>query len=321
MVVTARRVVLAIVAFGGGGLCACTLLVGVPGGLTGGSTGDASDDGPAGDAPVRDGPGAEGGPGDTGSPVEAGADTGGPRDGGADAAEAGPYPAGSWCAMQPQQGLVLCDDFDQDTLAFSRWTTQDFGVGGSSGFSMTHVSAPYSLEINVPPHTSSTFFLEVLEQDVPGTLTQRSTSLDFEFQPVSWPDAGADADQTMTEMYVASLAQGPGAPRVAITIFTGPGGTQLQEQDTDSMGNDTFNNGPWMAYTPPSGTFTHFTVSIAYGETATAMLQADGVSLGTLQLTGDWLPTATTSVFLGDWYVTTTPGFEWLYDDAVIRQQ
>jgi hypothetical protein len=217
--------------------------------------------------------------------------------------------------MQSPQGLVLCDDFDHDTLSFSRWTTRDFGVLGSAGFSMTHVSAPYSLDINVPPHTSSTFFLEALEKDVPGSPAASSLTLDYQLQPVSWPDAGGSG-----QIYTSSIAQGPGAPRVAVGLLTGPGGTVLIEQDTDATGQNTFNSSS-IGFFPPAGFFTHLTLVIAFGSTPTATLLNSGVTIITLSLKGNWQPATDATVFLGDWYLTTTPAFEILYDDATIRQQ
>lgn len=310
----ARRAVLAIVTAGAGGLCACTLLVGVPDNLTATSSGDAASEVSAVDA-TRDGtPPSDSGPrGDTATDAhgDAHADTGG-----ADVVEedAGPYPAGSWCAMQSPQGLVLCDDFDHDTLAFARWTTQDFGVLGSSGFSPNYVSAPYSLDIHVPPHMASNFFLEIVEKDVPGSPAAASVTLDYQFQSVSWPDAGSG------QLYTAALAQGPGSPRVAVSVFTGPTGTELQEQDTDSTGMDTFNTG-MSTFVPPVGSFSHLAVAVQFGGTPTATLTNAGTTLITLPLKGNWQAGTNTAVFIGDWYVTTTPGFEILYDDVTIRQQ
>jgi len=281
------------------GAAGCSLLIPLDG-TTGGSrdagaeaaADDAGDDGATADAP--DGDGAR--------PVEAGGD-------------AAPYPPGSWCATQSLAGLTFCDDFDDETTAFERWTSARFDVAGSGQLSNVAKSAPHALDVNVPAYTSSTYFLEALQEHVHAEPASSALSLAYDFQaPVTTAGDGGTGD-----LFVASIAQGPQAPRVAVALRIGPDGSALQEQDTDANGNNTFNDSGVGVSMPSPGTWAHvvFTIDFA-GSTATVSF--DGATALTLPLKGAWTAQADTDVYLGDWYLVSTPGFEMRYDDAVIRQ-
>jgi hypothetical protein len=303
-----RRAATAVIAAATAAACACSLVTNIPD-LTSGSTADASPQEASSDilAPQTDGA----------LDATAGSDADAePADGSQDGSLDGAFPEGSWCAQQPTAGLILCDDFDYETLAFSRWSRAQFDVSGTTDFSHVHVSAPYSFEIAVPQHTSSSFFIETLQKDVAGNAGAASLSLDFQFQPVVLSDASTSA-----YMPICSLAQGPGAPRVGIAVQTGLDAIWMQEQITDSTGKDTFNTSTFSQSVPPLGSFTDVTLTIAFGPSPTATLRAQGTLILTLTLQGAWSPQVATVVYLGNWYTVSTPGYDLLYDDAVIRQQ
>jgi hypothetical protein len=306
---TTRRATRVAIAAAAAGACACSLVTSIPD-LTSGSTGDASTQEASADglAPQTDGALDA----DAGNHAETSLDASqdGPGDGG------GGFPDGSWCAQQPTAGLILCDDFDYETLTFARWSRAQFDVTGSADFSPLHVSAPHSFEINVPQHTSSTYFVETLQKDVGGAASAASLSLDFQFQPVVISDAAGSND-----VLVCAMAQGPGAPRVAISVHVGWGFMWMQEQITDATGKDTFNSSSFSQSSPPAGSFSDLALTIAFGTPPTATLRYEGTTVVTLPLQGGWQPQATTVVYLGDWYTVSTPGYDMLFDDAVIRQQ
>jgi hypothetical protein len=231
-----------------------------------------------------------------------------------DAVSDGGYPEGSWCAMQPP-GAVLCDDFDFETTAFERWSSHTFDIQGSAGFSTTAESPPYSFELKSGAITPNTYYVEVLQESVMPLAGTTSVSLSFAFQPaVSW-DAGGGG-----EMYVATISQGPGAPRSDVWLEFGPMGTGLYEQITGTDGGVAFPPQSWSGTVPNTGHWTHVALQVDLAA-ATASVTLDGVMVGMLSLQGAWSTTALTNVYLGDSYLAATPAFDLLYDDAIIRQQ
>ena len=120
-------------------------------------------------------------------------------------------------------------------------------------------------------------------------------------------------------MSIFSLSQGPGLPRSAVYLYVGLGGTQLFEQLTADDGGTSFPSQPWSPTVVEPGHWTHVSVDLDFsGPTAT--LSLDGTMLFTITLQGAWSASAVTDVYLGDWYITDSNGFDLLFDDAVIRQ-
>jgi hypothetical protein len=234
----------------------------------------------------------------------------------ADAADAGRYPPGSWCSKQPMAGLTFCDDFGPpETTAFERWSEVRFDVAGTGRLSNVAVSAPAALDVVVPPYASSTFFIEALVEHVQARPTSGSLSFSFDIQP---PTPTGDAG--LGDVYVATVAQGAqSGPRVAVSFRVGPGGGLLQEQITSATGSNTFNTGNPGATMPPMGSWSHVVITVDFAA-KTASLAQGGTTSATLQLQGAWTAQADSDVYLGNWYVTSEPGYEARYDDAVIRQ-
>jgi hypothetical protein len=244
----------------------------------------------------------------TTTPAEAGAE---PLDA---AGDAGPYPDDSWCATQPPLGMTFCDDFDFETTAFERWTSQTFDVQGSASFSDVAESPPHSFQMSMPAITAGTYVEAVLEENVAADPSASSVSLSFSFQPAEPWDAGEGGD-----IYVAAFQQGPGIPRSAVALQMGPSGTSLSEQVTVLDGGSLFPPFQSSPFVPPAGQWTHVAIEMNLAS-STATVSLDGAVAFTLTLSGPWSPSVSTRVYLGDTYVTATAGFDVLYDDAVIRR-
>ena len=120
-------------------------------------------------------------------------------------------------------------------------------------------------------------------------------------------------------MSIFSVSQGPGLPRSAVYLYVGSGGTQLFEQLTDDDGGTSFPSQPWSPMVLDTGHWTHVAIDFDFS-VPTATLSLDGTTLFTITLQGAWSASAVTDVYLGDWYITSTSGFDLLFDDAVIRQ-
>ena len=259
-----------------------------------------------------------------GPAVDAVAHEGGAMDAGLEAMgeEASPgagFPDGSWCATQPA-GMALCDDFDFETPQFERWTRHQIDVLGSAGFSTTAESPPRSFSLKTGALTANTYVVEALEQDVPPTPSATAVSLYFSLRPTfPWTDAdgGPIGDGFML---VAGVYQGPVIPRSAFALQFDPGGISLREQDTAEDGGSTFPPPVYAQGVPDSGTWVHVLLDVDLAA-AKATLTVEGTKVITLDLQGTWSPSAVTTMVLGDWYIHGTPGFELLYDDAVIRQR
>lgn len=249
----------------------------------------------------------------------------GEADGGDDASDAASgfhYPDGSWCSTQPP-GMVLCDDFDFETTQFERWERHEFDVQGSASLSVHAESPPHAFALDMSSLTANTFFIEALEQDVAPASSTTSLSLSFAFQATfPWDeDAGEGGLGGDGFMLAATLSQGPGVPRTAVALDFDPTGTSLREQLTAVDGGASFPSPQYAASTPEGGPWTHVVIDLDFAS-ATATLSLDGVTVITLALQGAWSPSLTTTVYLGDWYIHSSgPGFELLYDDAVIRQR
>jgi hypothetical protein len=224
--------------------------------------------------------------------------------------DAAVYPDGSWCAAQPT-GMMFCDDFDFETVAFERWTSIVLQIGGSASFSNVAESPPHSFALNVPAVTPNTFYSEVLHESVPANGS--SLSLSFALRlGVPW-----DADSATP--YVTTVLQGPGLPRYSVGVMVAPDGFYAQEQIVDD-GGTTFNAAGPSSTVLGAGQWTQFALDVDFAARK-ATVTLDGQPAFTLSLQGQWSATATTDVYLGDWYVPTTPAFDLLYDDAVIRQK
>lgn len=230
-----------------------------------------------------------------------------------DASDGG-YPEGSWCAMH-SAGAVFCDDFDYESTAFERWSSQEFQIAASARFSSDAESPPHAFELTSGPITPNTYFLEVLQESVPPLAGSSSISLSFAFQPAAAWDAGGGP-----EMNVATISQGPGAPRSDVWLQAGPYGAVLLEQVTGADGGTAFPSQSSSVVVANPGHWTQVVIAIDF-PSLTATLTLDGVQVAMLELQGQWSAAAETNVYLGDWYVPATPGFDLLYDDAVIRQQ
>jgi hypothetical protein len=232
-----------------------------------------------------------------------------------EAASDGGYPEGSWCAKQAA-GAAFCDDFDFETTSFERWSSHEFQIGGSARFSTVAESPPHAFELTSGPITPSTYYLEVLQESVPPRAGATSISLSFAFEPALAWDAGGGQ-----EMNVATISQGPGAPRSDVWLQLGPYGAVLLEQVTGADGGTSFPRQSSSGVVPNPGHWTHVVLAVDFAS-LTANVTLDGVSVATISsLQGQWSAAAQTNVYLGNWYVPATPGFDVLYDDAVIRQQ
>ncbi len=118
---------------------------------------------------------------------------------------------------------------------------------------------------------------------------------------------------------IASLTQGPGVPRYAIGLTVGQSGTVFQEQDTTLDGGSSFPATQSSSALLDTGHWTHVVVALDLAA-STATLSFDGVQNAVLDLQGAWSASAVTTVYLGDWFIPQTSGFDVLYDDVVIRQ-
>jgi hypothetical protein len=271
------------------------------------------------------GPGSDGAPSpDSASAHDAGAESAreGLVDGSGDASVDAPvedtgtgprYPDGSWCATQPP-GMAFCDDFDFETTQFERWTRYEFDIGGSAGFSSTAESPPHAFELKAPALTANTFYIEALEQVVAPASASTGLVLSFSFRPALPWDAGGGGD-----LSIVSLTQGPGVPRYAVDVTVGQSGTALQEQDTALDGGSSFPAAQSSSLVLDGGHWTHVVVALDLSS-STATLSFDGVQNASIHLQGAWSTSASTTVFLGDWFIPQTSGFDILYDDVVIRQ-
>ncbi|HEY6463017.1 MAG TPA: LamG-like jellyroll fold domain-containing protein [Polyangiaceae bacterium] len=223
------------------------------------------------------------------------------------------YPDGSWCATQPP-GMELCDDFDFETPSFERWSSTEIDVQGTADFSDAAESPPHSFELNIPALNPNSFYIEALEKVVPGMAGAADLTISFSFQPaVPWDGAAGTP-------FILSIAQGPGAPRFALGLDVGTSGINFQEQDTEVDGGTSFSPLQYSSMPVQNGAWTRFVVDLGFA-TNTATVTIDGVPTLSLDLVGAWSAAASTTVYLGDWFVTTTPGFDVLYDDVVIRRQ
>ena len=92
----------------------------------------------------------------------------------------------------------------------------------------------------------------------------------------------------------------------------------FREQVTAIDGDASFPPGGYLQMVLPP-TWTRVVVDMDFAAEK-ATLSFDGTVVLTLSLQGAWSATAATKVYLGNWYVTPTSGYDVLYDDVVIRQ-
>ena len=217
--------------------------------------------------------------------------------------------------------MALCDDFDFESSPLERWTRQQFDVLGSSGYSLTAESPPHSFSIHMPSLTANSYFIEALEKDVAPAASASALSFSFSLEPsFPWEDAGEGGVTGDGFMLIANLSQGPGAPRTALSMDVEPTGTSLREQLTSADGGTSFPPPQYTSSVPQAGRWTHVVIDVDFAS-ATATLSLDGAKVVTLALSGAWSASAATTVYLGDWYIHSTPSFELRYDNVIIRQR
>jgi hypothetical protein len=225
------------------------------------------------------------------------------------------YPPDSWCATQPRAGLVVCDDFDFELTLGQRWSGTTFDIAGAAVFDTdAFVSPPKSFAMQVPVETSD--YVQVMLNE---TLDGGAPVVTFAFD--LRPDMLTTSNQGV--LYVASIEQGPGRPRSALSFRIASTFADLQEQITDSMGNN-LTPFPMATITsgyPAAGTFTRVSIQLDFTRTpavASVTLGTATSTAATLSLDPSWSVT-TTTFHLGDWFIAPTQPFSLEYDNAVIR--
>jgi hypothetical protein len=315
-----RAMALAVLGMLAGG---CSLLIDLAG-TTGGSASGAGSEagreegGPGGEgsapgdgaAPQADGDGVRAEAGSDGGPVSA--DDGAAADVSPDAGRP-PYPPGSWCATNAP-ALFFCDDLDDGALG-SRWTGSTLQVAGAATLSTTNAhSPPQGFDIACPALMPSTFLTEALTESIPAS---SRVALAFDFDPLTFP-----ADGQGGTLYLATMTQGPGTPRSAIQFRAGTALTDLQEQVILESGAIKVGTGQWESATHVQvGTWTRVEMDIDFTTSpATVALLLGGQSVATGTLDPSWTR-ATSTFYLGDWYIPGEPAFHVAYDNVTIAVQ